>query len=91
MTGAHCTVECYSGHTHAQEPRTVVTAEGQRRPVAAVELRWRTPAGPAFRVRTEDGQRLDLIYSEADDLWQAVLLPDAPQAHHEPLDEEVHR
>jgi len=69
VTWSECNVECYSGHTYAQEPRVVVTVQGQRWPVAEVEQRSRTPAGLAFRVRTETGERLELHYSESDDRW----------------------
>jgi hypothetical protein len=68
-------VECYSGSTYAQEPRTVVAADGQRCAIVEVEQRWRTPDGPAFRVRTEAGDRLDLCYFESEDRWTAAVLP----------------
>jgi hypothetical protein len=61
-------VECYSGHTYAQEPRAVVW-RGRRFAVDHVEARWRTPAGPAFSVRTETGERFELHYDELDDRW----------------------
>lgn len=64
-------VECYSGHTYAQEPRAVVWA-GQRHVVAQVEARWRTPDGPAFRLRTEAGDRFDLHYHESTDTWSLI-------------------
>jgi hypothetical protein len=62
------TVECYSGHTYAQEPRVVVW-EGERFPVVRVDRRWRTPEGPAFRVETGPGEVFDLLYVESDDRW----------------------
>jgi hypothetical protein len=68
-------VECYAGHTYAQEPRALVW-EGQRYVVDGVEARWRTPDGPAFRVGTEGGKRFDLQYRESDDGWTIVSLPD---------------
>jgi hypothetical protein len=61
-------VECYSGHTYAQEPRAFAW-EGERQAVAEVVDRWRSPAGPAFRVRTGNGQLFDLYYDQAEDLW----------------------
>jgi len=74
---SECSVECYSGHTYAQEPRAVVTQSGQRFPVAQVEERWRTPSGPVFRVRTQTGDRLDLAYIESDGRWTVShLAPD---------------
>ncbi|MCC7354212.1 MAG: hypothetical protein IT330_10680 [Anaerolineae bacterium] len=70
------TVECYSGHTYAQEPRTFVW-EGARLLVSAVERAWRTPSGRAFRVITPDGRRFRLLYDEATDAWACLLLSDA--------------
>ena len=64
-------VECYSGHIYAQEPR-IVHWQGLRYPVAQVEERWRTPAGPAFRVQTESGTVFDLQYDELEDEWLIV-------------------
>ncbi len=67
------TVECYSGHTYAQEPRAVAW-QGRRYPVVRVEQRWRTPEGPAFRVRTEPGAVFNLHYHESEDRWAIRLL-----------------
>jgi hypothetical protein len=38
--------------------------------VAEVEARWRTPEGPVFRVRMEDGGRFELAYEEGADRWR---------------------
>jgi hypothetical protein len=43
-------VECYSGYTYAQEPRAFVW-HARRYEVERVVKRWRTPAGPGFRVQ----------------------------------------
>ena len=61
-------VECYSGHRYAQEPRSFAW-QGRRYQVAHVEQRWQAPEGPAFRVRTESGERFELWYDEAADRW----------------------
>ena len=61
-------VECYSGHTYAQEPRAVIW-QGCRYPVSRVEERWRTPEGPAFRVQVETEQVFELRYHEVEDRW----------------------
>ena len=68
-------VECYSGHTYAQEPRAL-TWEGQRYVIAEVEARWRLPDGPAYRVRAGSGKRFDLQYYESGDRWTIVPLTD---------------
>lgn len=61
-------VECYSGYTYAQEPRAVVW-QGQRFEVEAVEARWRTAEGPAFRVRVQPEKVFELRYHELQDRW----------------------
>lgn len=68
-------VECYSGHTYAQEPRAFLW-EGRRYLVVGVEARWRTPDGPAFRVRVESGKRFELHYQEGADTWSLFPLED---------------
>ena len=66
-------VECYSGHTYAQEPRAVIWQE-RRYPVLHVEQRWRTAEGPAFRLQTEPGERFELHYHELEDRWTIQML-----------------
>lgn len=61
-------VECYSGHTYAQEPRAF-SWQGRRYAVQAVERAWRTPEGPHFWVKTEEGGTYELAYDEAEDEW----------------------
>jgi hypothetical protein len=61
-------VECYSGHSYAQEPRAVIW-QGHRYQVARVEERWRTPEGPAFRVRVEAERVFELRYHELFHSW----------------------
>jgi hypothetical protein len=67
------TVECYSGHAYAGEPRAV-TWQGRRYVVARVEARWRTPAGPTFRIGTVCGARFEVCYQEAEDRWSVLPL-----------------
>jgi hypothetical protein len=61
-------VECYSGHTYAQEPRAFVW-QGRRYSVAQIERRWRSPEGPAFCVSAEMGDRFYLHYHETERRW----------------------
>jgi hypothetical protein len=65
-------VECYSGHTFAQEPRTFLH-RGQRRGVTLVCRLWREPSGPRFEVLADDGGTYCLVYHEAADAWQVRL------------------
>jgi hypothetical protein len=71
-------VECYSGHSYAQEPRAF-TWQGQRRVIIAVERAWRAPSGPCFRVRTEDGARFELAYDEQADKWRLDVVNGGPR------------
>ena len=64
-------VECYSGHTYAQEPRAFVWSD-KRHVVQVVERAWRTPDGPYFLVRTEEGGFFELAYDEAEDVWNVT-------------------
>jgi hypothetical protein len=68
------TVECYSSHTYAQEPRAFVW-QGQRHVVQKVERAWRTPEGPHFRVVADDGDRYELAYNEQADTWSLIHAP----------------
>ena len=61
-------VECYAGTRYPERPRAFLW-EGERVMVEAVEHQWRTPAGPAFRVRAANGRRFMLAYDEAADAW----------------------
>ena len=61
-------VECYSGHTYAQEPRAFSFGSA-RRTVMAIRKRWREPTGPCFRVLADDGAIYALAYDEAADQW----------------------
>jgi len=61
-------VECYSGHTYAQEPRALIWQD-RRYPVNTVTQRWRTPLGPSFWIETEAGERFELQYNEGTDTW----------------------
>jgi hypothetical protein len=81
-------VACYSGHTYAQEPRALKW-EGCRYLVAEVEARWRTPDGPAFRVRTAPGQRFDLQYYELRDRWRIIPIPGCQSSDPHVEDKEV--
>jgi hypothetical protein len=80
-------VECHSGYTYAQEPRALEWG-GQRYEVQCLVKRWRTPAGPGFRVkvsRVPDSQSpisnlqspisnlVDLQYLEAEDQWTMTV------------------
>jgi len=73
-------VECYSGHTYAQEPRAFVW-QGHRYQVVRVERRWRTPEGPVFRVEAQSGDFFELWYNEHSDRWLIRNLYKDIEAH----------
>ena len=62
------TVECTASARYPERPRAFLW-EGERLAVEEVERQWRTPTGPAFRVRAADGRRFTLTYDEAADAW----------------------
>lgn len=65
---AQIEVECYSGHTYAQQPRAL-TWRGERHEVKSVVRAWRSPDGPHFLVETDEGVVVALHYDEARDEW----------------------
>jgi hypothetical protein len=66
-------VECYSGFTYPQEPRSFV-CQGRHHEVADIERRRREPIGPVFRVRSTDGRRWRLVYDERRESWSVTEL-----------------
>ncbi|KPL25061.1 MAG: hypothetical protein AMJ93_01030 [Anaerolineae bacterium SM23_84] len=68
MSDDDVSVDCYSGHAYAQEPRSFVI-DKDRRKVKAVHRRWREPAGPRFEVLADDNATYVLAYDEAADRW----------------------
>jgi hypothetical protein len=65
-------VECYSGHTYAQEPRAFFFGN-ERRVVVSIRRRWREPAGPHFEVLADDKATYMLAYEEALDRWSVRI------------------
>ena len=68
-------VECYSGHTYAQEPQRFTWLDVQYT-VIRVSERWRTPEGPAFRVHTRPAGCFRLHYLELEDRWHVGPAPE---------------
>ena len=50
--------------------------QGSQHHVTHIERRWRTPEGPAFSVKTEQGPSFELHYNEMADLWTIRLHAD---------------
>ena len=69
-------VECLSSASYPGEP-LALTWDGQRRRVALILKRWRTPGGLHFRVRPSDELVFDLLYDTADN-WHIEPSPGGP-------------
>ena len=66
-------VECYSGGRYAERPKALIVG-GERMEIAAVLQEWRLPEGLCYRVITQDEQRFELFYLEAEDEWRVERL-----------------
>ena len=62
-------VECYSGHTYADRPKTFYLDE-ERFEVESIETEWRSPKGKHFQVISKNRITFELIYDEANDNWR---------------------
>jgi len=62
-------VQCYSGHTYAQEPRAFWQG-AEHHTVERVLRRWREPAGPCFEILAHNGATYLLAYDETNDHWR---------------------
>ena len=64
-------VNCYSGHTYAEEPRSFLW-EGIEYEVADIERAWREPGKRCFKVRTRDNKLFQLCYNETEKQWSLI-------------------
>jgi hypothetical protein len=64
-------VECYSGHTYAEEPRFFVL-DGVEREVVEIQKAWQEPGERHFLVRTGDNKFFQLCYNEVKESWTAT-------------------
>ena len=67
------TVNCYSGHTYAEEPRSFLW-EGIDYEVVEIEKAWHEPGMRYFQVRTRDNKLFKLIYNEIEKRWSLIEL-----------------
>jgi hypothetical protein len=70
MTDKPVKVVCYSGHTYAERPVSLIW-EGIEHKVKQIEKEWQEPGARLFKVRTEDGRLFILSYNERGDEWSA--------------------
>jgi len=66
-------VSCYSGHTYAERPESLIW-EGIEHKVKQVAKEWQEPGARLFKVVTEDGRVFILSYNERGDEWSAFEL-----------------
>jgi hypothetical protein len=69
-------VECLSSASFPGDP-IFFSWDGERREVETILDRWRAPGRTGFRVLTNDGLALALIYSEGTKEWRIgpLILP----------------
>jgi len=66
-------VNCYSGHTYAERPRSFLWQETEYK-VAEIEKAWQEQGKKLFKVTTEQGKSFELCYNEISDQWLAIEL-----------------
>jgi hypothetical protein len=66
-------VNCYSGHTYAERPKSFLW-EGREYKVEEMEKEWLEPGQRYFQVRTRDNKLFQLCYNETEDQWSLIEL-----------------
>lgn len=66
-------VTCYSGHTFAERPESLIW-QGLGHKVKRIEKEWQEPGARLFKVLTEDSRFFILSYNERGDEWSAFEL-----------------
>lgn len=66
-------VNCYSGHTYAEEPRSFLW-EGIEYEVVEIGKAWHEPGMRYFQVRTRDNKLFQLCYNEIEKQWSLIEL-----------------
>ena len=66
-------VVCYSGHTYAERPVSLIWEDMEHK-VKQIEKEWQEPGARLFQIRTEDGRLFVLSYNERGDEWSAFEL-----------------
>ena len=66
-------VNCYSGHTYAEEPRSFKW-QGVEYEVEEIEKAWQEPGERYFQVRTGDNKIFRLCYNETEKRWSITEL-----------------
>ena len=66
-------VNCYSGHTYAERPKSFVWEEIEYE-VEEVERAWQEPGERYFLVCTKDNKLFKLCYNETESHWSITEL-----------------
>lgn len=66
-------VNCYSGHTYAERPKSF-WREGIQYEVEEIEKAWQEPGEMHFQVRTRDNKLFKLCYNETEKEWSLIEL-----------------
>jgi len=66
-------VNCYSGHTYAERPRSFLW-QGVEYEVKEIEKEWLEPGERHFQVRVEDNKLFRLCYNETQQRWSLIEL-----------------
>jgi len=64
-------VNCYSGHTYAERPRSFLWRDIEYE-VEEIESAWQEPGEKYFQVRTRDNKLFQLCYNEVKDQWSLI-------------------
>ena len=64
-------VNCYSGHTYAERPRSFEW-QGVEYEVEEIERAWLEPGERYFLVRTRDNKLFRLCYNETQNQWSLM-------------------
>ena len=73
MNDSSLKVNCYSGHTYAESPRSFQW-EGVAYEVEVIEKTWREPGERYFKVRTRENKLFKLCYNETQKQWSITEL-----------------
>ena len=66
-------VECYSGHTYTERPRSFEWQDIKYE-VEKIERAWQEPGDKYFQVRTGDNKLFQLCYNETEKQWSLIEL-----------------
>ncbi len=66
-------VNCYSGHTYAERPRSFLW-QGVEYEVKQVERAWQEPGERHFQVRAGDNKLFQLCYNKTEQQWSLTEL-----------------